>query len=1082
MAKIHGITGAHRISTGLRIRTQPPGSATPAPRANTFSPDLQAIQKLPTQPESPRHTLHQSPDPFKSPLDQADQDSPSRSHGLQDSLWAPSAQRKRRRSISPDHRAVRAQFTSQYFALAEEQAPEPSEPRPRSRACTESSVGSIDSLPSIRDLITAAADCPAPLPSPGGLGAFQSLEEPPQSLEVPETGSEASDEAPTPPSGQGQLPGKTGPFLPSEPSQSSLSPPDELELQHQKALKPLLEKSSIRALIAYSKVPIPAERLHARQARLFSEAAKRAADAFLRAPTTNHLLHLLLLPRVLGIALLKGNFAPTLRAFPRTIPPPPKDQTDLPYTGQQDPAKRAAQLLERGFLGKASRTLLDPAPTAPNTARTRAALRAKHPVGAPEPFKARSRPRPGQPVTKEAISAAITSIGKEKAPGLSGWTRGLLEIATSAPDASILSALRLLADMIRQGTAPGADLLCAARLVGLQKPDGGIRPIAVGDILYRVALKALLATNFQPGMLLPNQLGVGNPGGVEPAITLLQEVISGPNASEIHTIASLDLSNAFNTMPRTAVAAAIARYAPGFYRAAEWAYGRPGLLITADGTAVASAEGVRQGDPLAGFLFSLAIRPTLEALQETLPQALIIAYFDDIYLLNKGPESPLQAATEVLAGSPVTLNLSKSSEHPVASLKTQGLKALGTLIGPVSARRQFLQGKINALEEALDALKALPKQHALLLLRGSIQLLLRHLLRQLEPEGLEDLWEKTDALIYNAIQSLASRAPTGYDRAPEAINSSLIALPVREGGLGVPLHTDLAVPLYTAAQAEARVQLYRIFGTNANYASPDPGPPDQTAQQAFQSVTLQRLQLLDQALDQPQHRAWQENSSYLGRRWLNTLPTAKGITFTDPEATEALRARLLLPVRPPETPCNYCAAEAALGHEDLCKGASRRWLARHNQITRAFEKTLTSRPDLEFELEPHIPGQAPEAPVPQAPPRADFAVTLGNTRYFYDVQIVAINKQSARTEAAATLQEAAAEKQRKYKGLGHCFKPLIVSAGGLMEKETAQTYKGLQRLIGSVAAAWLDSQISYTLVKTRAISAASIARDIPLRN
>src|SRR5687767_11746013 len=218
------------------------------------------------------------------------------------------------------------------------------------------------------------------------------------------------------------------------------------------------------------------------------------------------------------------------------------------------------------------------------------------------------------------------------------------------------------------------------------------------------------------------------------------------------------------------------------------------------------------------------------------------------------------------------------------------------------------------------------------------------------------------------------------------------------------------------------------------------------------------------------------------RRSISPDQRAVRAQFTDPEATEALRARLLLPVRPPETPCNYCAAEAALGHEDLCRGASRRWLARHNQITRAFEKTLTSRPDLEFELEPHIPGQAPEAPVPQAPPRADFAVTLGNTRYFYDVQIVAINKQSARTEAAATLQEAAAEKQRKYKGLGHCFKPLIVSAGGLMEKETAQTYKGLQRLIGSVAAAWLDSQISYTLVKTRAISAASIARDIPLRN
>ena len=82
-------------------------------------------------------------------------------------------------------------------------------------------------------------------------------------------------------------------------------------------------------------------------------------------------------------------------------------------------------------------------------------------------------------------------------------------------------------------------------------------------------------------------------------------------------------------------------------------------------------------------------------------------------------------------------------------------------------------------------------------------------------------------------------------------------------------------------------------------------------------------------------------------------------------------------------------------------------------------------------------------------------------------------------EALATLQEAAAEKHRKYSAISHCFKPLIFSSGGLMEKETAQAYKALQRLIGPVAANWLDTQISYTLAKTRAVSAASIARSVP---
>jgi hypothetical protein len=52
---------------------------------------------------------------------------------------------------------------------------------------------------------------------------------------------------------------------------------------------------------------------------------------------------------------------------------------------------------------------------------------------------------------------------------------------------------------------------------------------------------------------------------------------------------------------------------------------------------------------------------------------------------------------------------------------------VGSFIGPIVPKRAFLEGKIRTLNEALTALQDLPKQHALLLLRGSIQLLLRHL-------------------------------------------------------------------------------------------------------------------------------------------------------------------------------------------------------------------------------------------------------------------------------------------------------------------------------------------------------------------
>ena len=72
--------------------------------------------------------------------------------------------------------------------------------------------------------------------------------------------------------------------------------------------------------------------------------------------------------------------------------------------------------------------------------------------------------------------------------------------------------------------------------------------------------------------------------------------------------------------------------------------------------------------------------------------------------------------------------------------------------------------------------------------------------------------------------------------------------------------------------------------------------------------------------------------------------------------------------------------------------------------------------------------------------RADFSVLLGTSRYYYDVQIVAINKDSARQDAFETLTEAANEKRRKYSTLGAFFELMIFSAGGLIEKDTAKAY------------------------------------------
>ncbi|KFH40269.1 hypothetical protein ACRE_090710 [Hapsidospora chrysogenum ATCC 11550] len=177
-----------------------------------------------------------------------------------------------------------------------------------------------------------------------------------------------------------------------------------------------------------------------------------------------------------------------------------------------------------------------------------------------------------------------------------------------------------------------------------------------------------------------------------------------------------------------------------------------------------------------------------------------------------------------------------------------------------------------------------------------------------------------------------------------------------------------------------------------------------------------------------------ENASYLGRKWLDTLPTRKQLVLSDEEATEALRQRLFVPTRAPG-PCTFCGAVAsAIGHQDTCRGAHRAWISRHNAITHAFQNALSCRVELQLETEPLVGDGSL---------RANFSAILGSSRYFYDVQIVAIYKDSARRTASETLTEAAEAKRLKYRSLSAFFHLLVISAGGLMEKDTAKSYKAI---------------------------------------
>ena len=90
-----------------------------------------------------------------------------------------------------------------------------------------------------------------------------------------------------------------------------------------------------------------------------------------------------------------------------------------------------------------------------------------------------------------------------------------------------------------------------ANLIALGKEDGGVRPIAVGFTLRRLAAKIIMFAHndFCKQEFQPNQLGVGTPKGAEAAIHALRSYLENPTTID-KVLLKIDFKNAFNSIRR----------------------------------------------------------------------------------------------------------------------------------------------------------------------------------------------------------------------------------------------------------------------------------------------------------------------------------------------------------------------------------------------------------------------------------------------------------------------------------------------------------------------------------------------------
>ena len=356
------------------------------------------------------------------------------------------------------------------------------------------------------------------------------------------------------------------------------------------------------------------------------------------------------------------------------------------------------------------------------------AMRSKHPSAPPpSPFSSPA-PSPVQVSSVEVVKA-LRSFPSGSAPGPTCLRASHLMEAVfcPSPDRSsyALQGLVGVVNLLCRGcVAPSVrPHLCGATLLACQKKGGGLRPIAVGEVLRRLTSKCVSRAVHAESIsaLSPLQVGVGIPHGCE---AIVHSVVSLLNDStfppDSRFLLLVDFSNAFNSTDRKCLFDEARSRIPSMSAWLECCYGSQPLLQLGKDT-IFSCCGVQQGDPLGPLGFSLVLQPLLERIQQEAPGLLMNAwYLDDGTLC--GSLSDLCTALDIIEaeGPSRGLHLNRGKSllivPPGASPSTSSLPAgvptsdggfvlLSCPIGPAAHCSSIAMERISRVQNTLLKLR-----------------------------------------------------------------------------------------------------------------------------------------------------------------------------------------------------------------------------------------------------------------------------------------------------------------------------------------------------------------------------------------
>ena len=500
--------------------------------------------------------------------------------------------------------------------------------------------------------------------------------------------------------------------------------------------------------------------------------------------------------------------------------------------------KAAHRLVSQGELSRAAQRLIADKVATPNQA-TLDSLRRLHPPAEPpsKPDVGRNEHFEALSIDTEYLIAALKTAPRGSAPGPTGWRyehlRAFLGEASSDPEAVPCPTFvrRMLfgdlPDICRR-------IQASARLFALEKSDGGVRPIAIGDVLRRWITKALCMQHkvaFQED-LSPLQFAVGTEAGSEKIFRAAQTFIEtegGPFNRRV--LISLDCRNAFNSVDRQTMLDELGMKYPAMVDFFWQFYGQPALLWFRmdDGSVetILSEQGTQQGDAAGPFLFCLAFQPALLQLQQEFPDAFLAAFMDDVIGgIDESQIAPFtDAADRIFLTHMLSLRRDKScawspqwlqsSDIPpeatnAITCSTEGIKVVGGPIGSdtyVNGRLNKVLGKHRRLLDALVPFAEQYLQDAALLLRYCAVPRMSYYCRLLPPAA--------STILRAAAQhdfAVLTAAGLMYDIGqphPPVIRQ--LRLPIRLGGLGLTSAAEVAPAAFLGSVAVSANEVLERF-------------------------------------------------------------------------------------------------------------------------------------------------------------------------------------------------------------------------------------------------------------------------------